>query len=618
MPHERLRPSFVFDEERLKQLQQITPEAFADGKINWDVLKEALGERLEEEGDEAEHFGLFWPGKREARKIASIPSKGTLVPVKGEGINEDSTKNIFIEGENFEILKLLQKSYAGKIKMIYIDPPYNTGNDFIYDDNFIEPLEEYLKYTGQMDPEGKLLTTNKRADGRFHSKWLSMMYPRLRLVRNLLREDGIIFISIDDNEICHLRALMNEVFGEENIIQEIIWQRHAGGGNDSRYFAVDHEYILCYAKNKTSIAKLRIPLSEDEISEYTLKDKHFKTLGPYKTKSFYRMRPDDPRPGLQYHIKMPNGSKLFGEWKWEESQFLKALEDEKVIMRKDSKGKWIVEYKIYLNDEDEEERLKVPRSMIIKEARNSQGKSALTEVMGEPDLFNNPKPIELIQHLAKIATKPADIICDFFAGSCSTAHAILELDKECPSGRKFICVQMPELCDQNSKAFKAGYKNIAALGEERIRRVVKTLKRDKKNIGDLGFRKFELEKSCFTQWQNYDGTNIKQVEDLFKSQENPLVNGWRPENLLVEVMLQEGFPLDSDIEELKDLKKNKVMQVSSSFCQHKLLVSFDKKMAQDTIDNFKIEGEDIFVCLDNALTDEQKVTLSDKGFLKTI
>lgn len=234
MPHERLRPGFVFDEERIKQLKQIAPEAFADGKINWETLKEALGNYTEEDNPEVEHFGLFWPGKKEARKLASIPSKGTLIPCPGEGVDEETTRNIFIEGENLEVLKILQKSYAGRIKMIYIDPPYNTGNDFVYEDDFKEPLEEYLRRTGQVDEEGKPMTTNTRADGRFHSKWLSMMYPRLRLARNLLRDDGLIFVSIDDNEITNLRTILNELFGEEQFQSQIVWKNKYGPGAQTK------------------------------------------------------------------------------------------------------------------------------------------------------------------------------------------------------------------------------------------------------------------------------------------------------------------------------------------------------------------------------------------------
>jgi adenine-specific DNA-methyltransferase len=244
MTIQKLRPSFTFTQDRLKELESIIPEAFADERINWDVLKEALGTYLEEEGSDAEHFGLFWPGKRDARRLATVPSKGTLKPAPGEGVDEDATGNIFIEGDNLEVLKLLQKSYAGHIKMIYIDPPYNTGNDFVYKDEFWDPLEDYLKKTGQADEEGKILTTNTKADGRFHSNWLSMMYPRLRLARTLLREDGAIFVSIDDTEMPHLKLLMNEIFGEENFVATLVWQRSKKG--DAKLIANIHEYILIF------------------------------------------------------------------------------------------------------------------------------------------------------------------------------------------------------------------------------------------------------------------------------------------------------------------------------------------------------------------------------------
>lgn len=254
MSIERLKPAHFFDEDRLAALKTIAPEAFADGKINWATLKDALGGELEENEADAEHFGLFWPGKREARKMAGKPSAGTLVPA--EGVDEEKTGNIFIEGENLEVLKLLRKSYAGRVKMIYIDPPYNTGNDFVYDDDFTEPLQDYLKRTGQIDGEGRPLTTNKKADGRYHSKWLSMMYPRLRLARELLRDDGVIFVSIDDNEIHHRRILMNEVFGEENRIATIVWQKRYSRENREAIGDV-HEYLVCFEKASNTFRENR-------------------------------------------------------------------------------------------------------------------------------------------------------------------------------------------------------------------------------------------------------------------------------------------------------------------------------------------------------------------------
>ena len=251
MPISKLRPAFTFTEDRLRELQAVVPEAFADGKINWDTLREALGETLEDESQE--HFGLFWPGKREARRLAAMPSKGTLIPLPGAGVDEDNTHNLFIEGDNLEVLKLLQKSYAGRVKMIYIDPPYNTGNDFVYPDDYSEPLEAYLERTGQVDEAGQLLTTNSRASGRYHSNWLNMIYPRLQLARHLLKEDGFVFISIDYHEVHNLVSLMNEIFGEENFISLIANVNNPKGRSDDKFVATAHEYLLIYRKSEAGI-----------------------------------------------------------------------------------------------------------------------------------------------------------------------------------------------------------------------------------------------------------------------------------------------------------------------------------------------------------------------------
>ena len=622
MPYERLRPSFVFDEERLKQLQQIAPEAFADGKINWEVLKESLGEYTEEEGSEAEHFGLFWPGKREARKIASIPSKGALIPAKGEGVNEETTKNILIEGENLEVLKLLQKSYAGKIKMIYIDPPYNTGNDFIYDDNFTEPLEEYLKYTGQMDEEGKLLTTNKRADGRFHSKWLSMMYPRLSLARNLLRDDGVIFISIDNNEDSNLRKLCDEIFGEENFIGNITWEKRTISQNTETardQFQSKTEYIFVYKK---LVDKMRFNLEITGEKEYDLTDEK----GKYREKLVEEMSSLGMR-GRETMIFPIQGVKPREGKQWQIGR--------EQVQLFETRGDIIVKSgKVYLkmrpDDETNEKFAPFWSHFFDKDAYGTAetGKAELSDILEtKAHGFETVKPVTLIRKLLfhvsstnDIKLENNDLILDFFSGSATTAHAVLEINKQDKGKRRFIIVQLPEPCSHDSGTFRAGYKTISEIGKERIRRVIKKLKKESKRNPeeDLGFKVFMLEKSNFKQWQDYKGKDPKELISLFKEHETPLTEGWKPENLLIEVMLQEGFPLDSEIAELKEYKKNSVMLVTSEFCEHKLLVCFDKKIYQETINALNIQGEDIFVCLDSALSDEQKITLSDKGFLKTI
>jgi adenine-specific DNA-methyltransferase len=644
MPHERLRPSFAFDEVRLKQLQQIVPEAFADGNIDWEVLKQSLGERFEDESNDAEHFGLFWPGKREARRIASTPSEGSLIPVKGEGINEEMTKNIFIEGENLEVLKLLQKSYADKIKMIYIDPPYNTGGDFIYDDNFTEPLVEYLKYTGQIDEEGKSLTTNKKAEGRFHSKWLSMMYPRIRLARNLLKEDGLIFISIDDNEVNHLRKICDEIFGEENYLNIFCWVNNLKGRQISGAGAAKtYEYILVYAKNieninpfEMSIEKLKLLMpssykgfnyetESDEGGDFVIKNELYNTNSAFNEKT---------RPNLVFNIhynfktkevkfsdinqnvnfsgftkiapkKNNNGTHRFHAWRWGKEKIIRETDDLKFV-KDGEEGKIFTKIREYTTTNLKD---------LITDISTTSGTNEVKDLFNGKKYFDYPKPVELIKIFVNQALSQG-IVLDFFAGSCTTAHAVLDKNRESEARHDFICIQLPELCDKGSEAYKAGLKNIAEIGKERIRRVIKKFKKESKH--DFGFKVFKLEKSNFKKWQDYKGQDSKELTSLFKEHEIPLVDGWKPDNLLIEVMLQEGFPLDSEIAELEGHKKNAVMQVRSEFCEHKLLVCFEKKIYQETINALDIQGEDIFVCLDSALTDEQKMTLSDKGFLKTV
>ncbi len=630
MPYERLRPSFVFDEERMKRLRDIAPEAFADGRINWETLRESLGEYLEDEGPETEHFGLFWPGKKDARKVASVPSRGTLIPMKGEGINEETTKNIFIEGENLEVLKLLQKSYAGRIKMIYIDPPYNTGNDFIYDDNFTEPLEEYLKYTGQMDEEGRVLTTNKKADGRFHSKWLSMMYPRLRLARNLLREDGAIFVSIDDNEIDNLRALCDELFGEECFVAQLTVLCNPKGRSQDKYFATNHEYVVVYSKSVLPKGSFAIAKDEAQIEiEYTEQDE----AGRYRLLELRNTHRDfgrHNRRNLFFPLYVNDEGEVFlekqehlhqvlplwddefeGCWTWERA---KVKSDGNFLTARQINGRWKIYRKSYASGADRMlKTILIDSSFYTERGQKEFNKLFDTKVK----LFQSPKSPHLIARLAQTITTESDIALDFFAGSATAAHALFLINAEDMHNRRFIIVQMPELCDEKSDAYKAGYKTIAEIAKERIRRVIKGYGSDPKPV-DAGFYILKLDRSHFTTWKDYEGANLKELDELFKKQETPLVDGWKAENLLVEVMLQEGFPLDSEVAELEGCKANRLIQVTSESCRHRLLVSFDEKIARETIDGLAIEGEDIFICLDSALTDEQKATLSDKGFLKTI
>jgi len=613
MPIEKLRPSFTFTEDRLDQLKAVVPEAFADGKINWETLREALGEYLEDEGADAERFGLFWPGKREARRLASVPSKGSLVPQLGLGVHEETTHNLFIEGDNLEVLKLLQKSYAGRVKMIYIDPPYNTGNDFIYPDNYSEPLEAYLQRTGQADEAGKVLTTNTRASGRYHSNWLSMMYPRLRLARQLLREDGVIFVSIDDNEVYNLRQLMNEVFGEEQFIGTFIWKsRHNVDSRNKTGFSKDHEYVMTYGRNirGRSIDK----------SKYSNPDND--PRGDWMSDNLVGLASIEKRPNLHHDLVNPQTEINYGcpekGWRYNPGTMSKLISENKIIWPSNPEGR--PRRKKFLS---ELQSLFTGLSSILLNVPNtSAGTQEVRELFGA-DVFDFPKPLGLVRLLVEQASADDDIVLDFFAGSCPTAQAVLELNRDA-GNRRFIMVQLPEPTRLRSPASQAGYDTIADIGRDRIRRAIAQMKSEDKGKldlhpdEDLGFKCFRLDRSNFKPWQDVDQGDVDQIEMAFDRFETPLVEGWQRPDLLTEILLIEGFPLDSTVTRLEGHTRNQVDRVASDALGHRLFVCLDEQVGLETIGQLDLAENDVFVCLDSALTDEAKVHLSDTGNVHVI
>lgn len=629
MPVQKLQPSFNLEQDRIEMLKQLIPEAVSDGKIDWDVLKEALGEHLEDEGAEVEHFGLSWAGKREARRLASIPSKGTLVPVLGEGIDEDTTGNIFIEGDNLEVLKLLQKSYAGRVKLIYIDPPYNTGNDFIYKDDFSEPTDQYLKKIGQADEEGNLLTSNPKSSGRFHSNWLSMMYPRLRLARNLLNDEGIIFVSSDDNESHHLKLLMNEIFGEENFIGVFVWLSKKGGGSDSGSVVRDQEYITCYAKTNSEFSLSRIAVSAEELDKVDQNGAYRR--GRELNKWGSNSRKED-RPTMFFPIPGPNGVEVFpirndgteGRWRLGKKGMFDLVRqgDTEFVKRPD--GKYVVYEKIRSTDP----RSKPFRTFLKDVGATADGSKLVKEIFDGRKVFDFPKPMDLIQQIISMgASEEEALVLDFYAGSSTTAHAVLNINQEDGGDRKFICVQLPELTDEKSEAFKAGYQTIAEISKERIRRVIKKIKdeqAEKLNLSegdpqDLGFKVYKLDRSNLKIWKDYDGEDIQAIEQLLLDYQNPLGESLSEEKVITELQLLEGFPLDSKIEQADTFTQNKVLWVTSEHIGHRLFICLDNKLDIATVQDVRLlEDEDIFICLDNALTDQEKMMLADGCNVKTI
>ena len=549
-------------EEKLDKLKEIIPEAFTENKIDWEKLKAALGDDIEFKN---ERYVLNWAGKSDAFRALQSPSTATLMPCKEESVNFDSTGNIFIEGENLEVLKVLQKSYFGKIKMIYIDPPYNTGNDnFIYPDKFAESKEEYLNRIGDKDETGLmtregLYRKNSKDSGHYHSNWLSMMYPRLFLARNLLRDDGVIFVSIDDNEVHNLRLLMNEVFGEENFVDCVIWKKRYGGGAKEKYLVSLHEYALLYAKSIDLLDPIIVPNNPESVEKYyKFKDDKFELRGPYRTHPLEATKSMGDRPNLVFPITAPDKTKILPkrQWLWSKDRAQKALiENELEFIR--GKDGWSVHTKQYWKDEQGNIRQSKAFS-IIDNVFTQHGTNEIIDLFGSAKYFAFPKPTGFIKPLLSIGTTSIedDIILDFFAGSCTTAHAVLALNKEDGGNRKFICAQLPEKCNENAEAFKAGYKTIAEIGKERIRRVIKKIQEDqdgkldldRHGDRDLGFKVFKLKESNFKIWRS----NIETEEELVAQMQQHLESldeHVKTEDLLYELLLKSGAPLTAKIKE---------------------------------------------------------------------
>ena len=551
--------SLDIKQEKIERLKELLPEVFTEEKIDWEKLKAALGEDVEFKN---ERYVLNWAGKSDAFKVLQAPTTATLVPVRNESIDFNDTGNVFIEGENLEVLKVLQKSYFGKIKMIDIDPPYNTGNDnFIYPDRFSETKEEYLERIGDKDELGYitregLFRKNSKDSGHYHSNWLSMMYPRLFLARNLLREDGVIFVSIDDNEVHNLRLLMNEVFGEENFVATFIWEKRTTREN-RRVFSFNHDFIVCYARIKELFETSRglLPMTEEGRKRYKNPDND--PRGDWQSVSLNAMA-GHATPAQFYTITTPGGRKLDPPpgrcWSVTQSELQRLIADKRVWFGKD--GNNVPRRKVFLSEVDEG---LTPHTLwkAAEVGTTDNASKALLNLFGGESLFETPKPIELVKRMTAISTQHdcGDIVLDFFAGSATTAHAVLDLNKQDNGTRKFIMVQLPEKCDEKSEAFKAGYKTIADIGKERIRRVIKKIKEDdegklpfEKTKQDLGFKVFKLKPSNFKIWQGDGIENGRQLEKHLQLHLDSIKKDASEEYMLYELLLKSGRNLNSKIE----------------------------------------------------------------------
>lgn len=525
--------------ENIQALQTIFPDAFSEGKVNFEVLRQLLGDSV----DEAEEkYGLNWHGKKKARQIALTPSSGTLRPCPEESVDWEGTENLFIEGDNLEVLKLLQRSYANKVKMIYIDPPYNTGKEFIYPDKFQDNLDTYLRYTGQKGEDGFKTSSNTDSSGRYHTNWLNMMYPRLKLARNLLKDDGVIFISIDDNEVASLRKVCDEIYGEENFVGNAAWQKAYVANMTAKFISTTHDHILIYSRNTERLVFGRFERTEEQIAKFKNPDNDHR--GPWKAENlsagkFYSAG--------QFTIKTPSGNEFSPPagryWRCNEATYEQWLSEARIWFGKDGNGRPML--KKYLSEVQEG---LTPDTWWHHKlfGSNKEASINLKEIFNGLQTFDTPKPIKLIKKLGGLANDNDAIILDFFAGSCPTAHASLDLNKEDSGNRKFIMVQLPEPCVEKSEAFKAGYKTIAEIGKERIRRAAAKIKEEYPDYdGDLGFKVFKLDSSNIRSW-NPDRNDLEGT--LYEHSEH-LIPGRTEEDILYELLLKRGIDLTAPIEQ---------------------------------------------------------------------
>lgn len=529
--------------DNISKLKELFPEVFTEGKVDFDALKEVLGGYID--GRE-ERYSFTWNGKSKARMLAQTPSAGTLRPCKEESVDWDTTQNLFIEGDNLEVLKLLQKSYHKKVKMIYIDPPYNTGKDFVYKDNFKDNIKNYKEITGQVDGDGRSLSSNPETNGRYHTDWLNMMYPRLKLAQNLLKDDGIIFISIDDNEYHNLKLMCDEVFGEERFVGSISWKNKYGAGAKTKGFIEVHEYILCYSKSE--LINISSKLSEDQRGTYNKKDEKYNTRGGYFTQPLMTTSMDD-RKNLQYDIEYDGDIiKPKKQWVWAKERLLKAIEDNEVVIKKKVDGSYSVRYKVYLIDEQGNERKGKPLSL-LNGPFNQEGTKEVEELLG-PNIFSFPKPTSLIEFFFGFEindeSDKSGIYLDFFSGSCSSAQAVLHLNLQDNGSRRYIMVQLPELISESSEAYKSGYKTIAEISKERIRRAAAKIKQENPDYqGDLGFKALKLDSTNIKPWElDFDLTE-QDLEDQISN----IKHGREEEDVLYEVLLKYGLDLTLPITE---------------------------------------------------------------------
>lgn len=592
--------------ENFKKLAAMFPNAVTETMdengevvraIDKDVLMQEISCKVVD-GNE-ERYQFTWPDKKKSVILANAPINKTLRPCREESVDFDNTENLYIEGDNLEVLKLLQETYLGKIKLIYIDPPYNTGNDFVYEDDFAQSTDEYLANSGQFDEDGNRMVQNTESNGRFHTDWLNMIYPRLKLAKDLLTDDGAIFISIDDNEQGNLKKICDEIFGESNFIATLIWKSKSGGANDSKFFAVDHEYIAVYAKSSEKFHVLvdkeaTVTTSynrRDEKGEYALDRLDKQSIRYSEALDYEIIGPD----GTSYRPKHKDPAHPNATWRWSKKNVQEHYDE--LVFENGC---------VYTKNYKKEGA--IARSLLLEDrfGRTRTGKTDCFALFNR-NYFSNPKPYKLIRYLQMVASNNDSIILDFFSGSATTAHAVMQLNAEDGGHRKFIMVQLPEGTDKKSEAYKGGYKNICEIGKERIRRAAKKIAEENPEADfDGGFRVLKC-----------DSSNMKEVyynpaeyePSLFSSLEDNIKEDRTPGDLLFQVMLDLGVLLSSKIEETTIAGK-KIFNVEGNY----LIACFDDNVTEDVITEIAKQKPYYFVMRDSSMANDSVATNFDQIF----
>ena len=574
--------------------ERINKEGKLEHAIDFDMLKQELSDHVVD--GLQERYQFTWPDKRKAILAANAPINKTLRPCREESVDFDNTENLYIEGDNLEVLKLLQETYLSKVKMIYIDPPYNTGNDFVYNDDFKQSTEEYIENSGQFDEDGNRMVTNTESNGRFHTDWLNMMYPRLKLAKDLLSDDGVIFISIDDNEVENLRKICDEIFGENNFLAQVIWERAFSPKNDAKFFSVSHDYVLIYARSIEVFSIGLLPRSAESDARYKNPDND--PHGPWTSDN---MTVKSYSANYDYPIRTPNGTIYYPPagrcWFTSKERMQKLIENGAVWFG--NNGGNMPRIKRYLSDV-QQGMTPITIWKYLDVGHNQEARQELKKLFDEKAYFDGPKPIRLLNRILTIANvKKDDFILDFFSGSATTAHAVMQLNAEDGGKRKFIMVQLQEKCAEDSEAYKAGYKNICEIGKERIRRAGQKIKEENPLTTqdlDIGFRVLKCDSSnmedvYFTPKDYMDKQQSLFVDNIKKDRSD--------EDLLFDAMLKLDTPLSSKIEKINIAGKT-VYNVA----QGHLMACFDKNVTDEVITAIAKEMPSYFVMRDSSQADD--------------